>query len=472
VKPWGGRFEKDTDKLVEAFTASIPFDKRLAAQDISGSIAHCRMLAKCGIITEEESVSIIEGLKEILEEIRLGTLTFPIESEDIHMRIEKRLIEKIGSTGGKLHTARSRNDQVALDMHMFVKQEIQNSLGLLRKLQRTIIDLSETYIDVLMPGYTHLQRAQPVLFSHHMLAYFWMFQRDAQRLDDTLKRVDNMPLGAGALAGTTFPINRKMVADELGFKAIYANSMDAVSDRDFVVEFMFCASLIMIHLSRLSEDLILWSTSEFGFIEMDDAYTTGSSIMPQKKNPDIAELVRGKSGRTIGNLVGILTVLKGLPMTYNRDMQEDKELLFDTTDTLMASLEVYSDMLGTIKPNRERMRKAVEGDMCTATDLADYLVRKGMPFRDAHAKVGLLVHKCLSEGKSLNHLTENELKEVSALFDKDCLGVLSADECIASRRIEGGTAITKVLEQLTQAKDSLNNRIGGMEFESTTGFDT
>jgi len=472
VKLWGGRFEKDTDKLVEAFTASIPFDKRLAVQDISGSIAHCGMLAKCRIITEEESVSIIEGLKEILVEIREGTLEFPIESEDIHMRIEKRLIEKIGSMGGKLHTARSRNDQVALDMHMFVKQQIQDALGLLRNLQLTIVGLSEKYLDVLMPGYTHLQRAQPVLFSHHLLAYFWMLQRDVQRLNEALKRADNMPLGAGALAGTTFPIDRTMVADELGFGDIYANSMDAVSDRDFVVEYIFCASLIMIHLSRLSEDLILWNTSEFGFIELDDAYTTGSSIMPQKKNPDIAELVRGKSARTIGNLVGILTMLKGLPMTYNRDMQEDKELLFDTTDTLIASLKVYSAMLETIKPNRERMRKAVEGDMCTATDLADYLVRKGMPFRDAHAIVGSLVQKCLNEGKSLIHLSEQELKQASPLLDIDCLKVLSADECIASRKIEGGTATSKVLEQLKKAKDILNNRIGGMEIESTNGFDT
>lgn len=472
MKPWGGRFKKDTDKLVEAFTASIPFDRRLAAQDILGSIAHSRMLSKCGIITEAESIAIIEGLQEILEEIRAGSLDFPIESEDIHMRIEKRLIEKIGSTGGKLHTARSRNDQVALDMHMFVKQEIYDILALVRKLQQVIITISEKYIDVLMPGYTHLQRAQPVLFSHHLLAYFWMFERDAQRLNDALRRVDKMPLGAGALAGTTFPINRRMVADELGFLDIYANSMDAVSDRDFVAEFIFCASLIMIHLSRLSEDLILWSASEFGFVELDDAYTTGSSIMPQKKNPDIAELVRGKSGRTIGNLVGILTMLKGLPMTYNRDMQEDKEMLFDTTDTLKASLEVYSAMLETIKPNRERMRRAVENDMCTATDLADYLVRKGMPFRDAHAVVGSLVHKCLNSGKSLTELTESELKEASALLDKDCLLVLSADECIKARKTEGGTAISAVLEQLVKAKEIINNKIGGMEVESTIGSDT
>lgn len=455
MKPWGGRFEKETDKLVEAFTASIPFDKRLVKQDISGSMAHCRMLAKCGIITEQESKSIIDGLKEILEEIHVGTLAFPIESEDIHMCIEKHLIEKIGIPGGKLHTARSRNDQVALDMHMFVKQEIHNALELVIELQQTIVVLSEKYIDVIMPGYTHLQRAQPVLFSHHLLAYFWMLQRDAQRLQDALKRVDNMPLGAGALAGTTFPIDRRVVADELGFEAIYDNSMDAVSDRDFVAEFLFCASLIMIHLSRLSEDLILWNTSEFGFVELDDAYTTGSSIMPQKKNPDIAELVRGKSGRTIGNLVGMLTMLKGLPMTYNRDMQEDKELLFDTTDTLKTSLEVYSAMLGTIRPNRERMRKAVEGDMCTATDLADYLVRKGLAFRDAHAIVGSLVQKCITAGKSLTQLTESELKEASALLDKECIGVLSADECIASRNTEGGTAILKVREQLMKAKQIL-----------------
>lgn len=457
MKPWGGRFKKNTDKLVEAFTASIPFDKRLANEDISGSIAHCRMLAKCGIITEQESNLIINGLKEIAEEIRLGSHEFPIESEDIHMFVEKLLIKKIGSLGGKLHTARSRNDQVALDTHIFVREEISNVLALVRNLQQTIIGISEKYIDCVMPGYTHLQRAQPVLFSHHLLAYFWMLHRDAQRLQDAQERVNNMPLGAGALAGTTFPIDRKMVADELKFKAVYDNSMDAVSDRDFVAEFMFCASLVMIHLSRFSEDLILWNTSEFGFISLDDAYTTGSSIMPQKKNPDIAELVRGKSGRTIGNLVGMLTMLKGLPMTYNRDMQEDKELLFDTTDTLKLSLEVFSAMLATIKPDRNRMRNAVEGDMCTATDLADYLVRKGMAFRDAHAVVGSLVQKCLTQGKPLTQLTSAELKESSALLEKDCLEVLSAEKCIASRKTEGGTAVSKVREQLAKAKRILEN---------------
>jgi len=456
MKLWGGRFTKETDKFVEAFSASIPFDKRLASEDILGSIAHCSMLADCDIISIDEGKAIIGGLKEILEEIQRDELTFPIEAEDIHMRVEQRLIEKIGIVGKKLHTGRSRNDQVALDMHMFVKKEISAVLSLVRNLQKAIVDVATKCIDVLMPGYTHMQRAQPVLFSHHLLAYFWMLERDAGRLKDCLKRADTMPLGAGALAGTTFPINREMVAQILDFSSIYENSMDAVSDRDFVAEFIFCSSLIMIHLSRLSEDLILWSTSEFGFVEIDDAFTTGSSIMPQKKNPDIAELVRGKTGRSMGNLVGIMTILKGLPLSYNRDMQEDKELLFDMVDTVESSLKVYAEMFASIKPNKEKMLKAVEGDMCCATDLADYLVRKGLPFRDAHEVVGKLVAKCLHENKALTDLSLRELVEASSFFEIDAQKVLSPEACIKARSARGGTAKSSVEEQLRKAKLLMN----------------
>ncbi|MBS4029816.1 MAG: argininosuccinate lyase [Clostridiales bacterium] len=452
MKLWGGRFNKETDALVEEFTASIFFDHRLAEEDIRGSMAHCKMLAACGIIAQEEADTMLAGLTEISDEIKRGEMEFFPSLEDIHMHVEKRLIEKIGPVGGKLHTGRSRNDQVALDMHMFVKKEILATASLLTNLQEAIIATAEANMDTVMPGYTHLQRAQPVLFAHHLMAYFWMLQRDRERFLDGYKRADWLPLGAGALAGTTFPINREMVAAELGFAKLYENSMDAVSDRDFVAEYLFNASLLMTHLSRLSEDLILWNSAEFGFITLDDAFTTGSSIMPQKKNPDVAELVRGKTGRVLGNLLGLLTVLKGLPLAYNKDMQEDKEGLFDTVDTIKVSLTLYAAMLRTIATDKERMYAAVAGDFASATDLADYLVRKGLPFRDAHAVVGKLVGKCVVEKRRLVDLSEAELREASPLFEAEALALLPPEACVAARTSRGGTARSAVEEQLTRAK--------------------
>lgn len=452
MKLWGGRFNKETDALVEEFTASIFFDHRLAEEDVRGSMAHCKMLAACGIIAQEEAEAMLAGLGEIIDEIKRGEMEFSPSLEDIHMHVEKRLIEKIGPVGGKLHTGRSRNDQVALDMHMFVKKEILATASLLVNLQEAIIATAKANMDTVMPGYTHLQRAQPVLFAHHLMAYFWMLQRDRERFLDGYKRADWLPLGAGALAGTTFPINREMVAEELGFAKLYENSMDAVSDRDFVAEYLFNASLLMIHLSRLSEDLILWNSAEFGFITLDDAFTTGSSIMPQKKNPDVAELVRGKTGRVLGNLLGLLTVLKGLPLAYNKDMQEDKEGLFDTVDTIKVSLTLYAAMLRTIETDKERMYGAVAGDFASATDLADYLVRKGLPFRDAHAVVGKLVGKCVAEKRRLVDLSEAELREASPLYDAEALALLPPEACVAARTSRGGTARQAVEEQLARAK--------------------
>lgn len=455
MKLWGGRFSKDTDQLVEGFTASISFDQRLAEEDIAGSMAHCRMLGKQGIISPEETEAILAGLAEVQEEIRRGELTFSLALEDIHMHVEKRLTEIIGPAGGKLHTARSRNDQVALDMHLYVKKEILAVSSLIASLQQAIVEVASDNLEVIMPGYTHLQRAQPVLFSHHLLAYFWMLERDRERFMDAYKRADWFPLGAGALAGTTFPIDREMMAGELGFSKLYENSLDAVSDRDFVAEFHFAATLLMVHLSRLSEDLILWSTAEFGFAVLDDAFTTGSSMMPQKKNPDVAELVRGKTGRVLGSLVGLLTMLKGLPLAYNKDMQEDKEGLFDTVDTLKMSLTLYAAMLRTLKINEERMYAAVAGDFASATDLADYLVRKGLPFREAHAVVGGLVGRCVAEGRQLSDLTAGEMQEASPLLGAEALPLLLPEACVAARQARGGTAREAVVEQLKRARELL-----------------
>lgn len=463
MKLWGGRFSKDTDQLVEEFTASISFDQRLAEEDIAGSMAHCRMLGKQGIISPEETEAILAGLAEVQGEIRRGELTFSLALEDIHMHVEKRLTEIIGPAGGKLHTARSRNDQVALDMHLYVKKEILAVSSLIASLQQAIVEVASDNLEVIMPGYTHLQRAQPVLFSHHLLAYFWMLERDRERFMDAYKRADWFPLGAGALAGTTFPINREMVAGELGFSKLYENSLDAVSDRDFVAEFHFAATLLMVHLSRLSEDLILWSTAEFGFAVLDDAFTTGSSMMPQKKNPDVAELVRGKTGRVLGSLVGLLTMLKGLPLAYNKDMQEDKEGLFDTVDTLKMSLMLYAAMLRTLKINEERMYAAVAGDFASATDLADYLVRKGLPFREAHAVVGGLVGRCVAEGRQLSNLTAEEMRDASPLLGAEALPLLLPEACVAARQARGGTARETVVEQLKKARELLATPITGEE---------
>ena len=453
MKLWGGRFDKDTDRLMEEFTASIFFDRRLAEEDIAGSMAHCRMLASQGIISPEEAGLILEGLAEIREEIRRGEFTYSAVLEDIHLHVEQRLTEKIGPAGGKLHTARSRNDQVALDMHLYVRKEILAVTSLVASLQQVILEVAGAHLDVIMPGYTHLQRAQPVLFSHHLLAYFWMLARDRERFLDAYKRADWMPLGAGALAGTTFPVDREMVAAELGFARLYENSLDAVSDRDFVAEFLSAAALLMVHLSRFSEDLILWSSSEFAFVTLDDAFTTGSSMMPQKKNPDIPELVRGKAGRVLGSLVAVLTMLKGLPLAYNKDMQEDKEGLFDTVDTLKICLKLYAAMLRTVKINAAQMYAAASGDFASATDLADYLVRQGLPFREAHAVVGRLVGSCVNSGRRLSELTPEEMREVSPLLGAEALLLLAPEACVAARRARGGTAREAVEEQLKKARE-------------------
>jgi len=459
MKLWGGRFDKETDRLVEEFTASISFDRRLAEEDIAGSIAHCRMLASQGIISAEEAGQILAGLEQVREEIRRGEFTYSAVLEDIHLHVEQRLTEIIGPVGGKLHTGRSRNDQVALDMHLYIRKVILAVASLVGSLQQVILDVAAANLEVIMPGYTHLQRAQPVLFSHHLLAYFWMLARDRERLMDAYKRADWMPLGAGALAGTTFPVDREMVAAELGFARLYENSLDAVSDRDFVAEFIFNASLLMVHLSRFSEDLVLWSSSEFAFVTLDDAFTTGSSMMPQKKNPDIPELVRGKTGRVLGSLVAIMTMLKGLPLAYNKDMQEDKEGLFDTVDTVKACLTLYAALLRTMKINARKMYAAAAGDFASATDLADYLVRQGLPFREAHAVVGRLVGSCVATGRSLPELTPEELLQASPLLGAEALLLLAPEACVAARRARGGTAREAVEMQLEKAKEFMAQKL-------------
>ena len=453
MKLWGGRFKKETDKKVEAFTASAPFDWRLAAEDIRGSKAHAAMLKRIGVLTEEEEKKIQQGLDEIFREIEEGTFVFKVELEDVHMNIEKRLTDKVGPLGGKLHTARSRNDQVALDMHLFMLKENEAVSGLLHSLQAELLELAQGNLDVIFPGYTHLQRAQPLLFAHHMLAYFWMFQRDRERLQSQRKGCDLMPLGSGALAGTGFPVDREGVAAELGFSRLYENSLDAVSDRDFLVDFLAAAATIMMHLSRFCEEIVLWSSAEFNFIDLDDAYTTGSSIMPQKKNPDVAELVRGKTGRVYGHLMALLTVLKGLPLAYNKDMQEDKEGLFDAVDTVKDCLLLFTEMLKTLKVNREAMHQAASRDFSNATDLADYLVRQeGLPFREAHEVVGKMVAYCLDAGKYLQELTEEEYRSFHPRLGEEVREHLTPEGVVSARTSRGGTAPAAVKEQLNLAR--------------------
>ena len=449
-KPWSGRFEKETDKLVEEFTASISFDKRLYKYDIEGSIAHCMMLAKCKIIKNGEAEKIIKGLRDIKKEIDVGRFKFDIALEDIHMNIERRLIDKIGTVGGKLHTARSRNDQVALDIRLYLRDEIGEIVSLIRGLKKSIVKKAKGNIDVIMPGYTHLQMAQPVLFSHHLLAYYDMFDRDEERFLDMLKRVNVMPLGSAAMAGTNYPIDRKYVAKLLQFPAVTTNSMDAVGDRDFSIEFLSTSAILMMHLSRFSEELIIWSTSEFGFIELDDSFCTGSSIMPQKKNPDVPELVRGKTGRVYGNLMSLLTTMKSLPLAYNKDMQEDKEPLFDTVDTVKASLLIYSKMIGTIKLNRDRLGEAVFQGFMTATDMADYLVMKGLPFRDAHEVVGKVVSFCIKNNKLLSDLTFYELQKFSKSFKKDIFSFIKTEKSVDRKDVIGGTSKRQVLMRIAE----------------------
>ena len=443
AKLWGGRFSKNTNELVDAFNASIEFDKRLSHEDIRGSIAHAKMLAKCGIIPAEDGEKIVAGLQDILKDIEAGNFAFEVALEDIHMNVEARLTERIGSAGARLHTARSRNDQVALDMHMYMKREVAEIAELLINFEKALLSVAKEHEKTLMPGYTHLQRAQPITFAHHLLAYFNMLQRDFRRLMGVWEGADMMPLGAGAIAGTTFPIDRFYVADQLNFGKVYGNSMDAVSDRDYVIEFLSFASMLMMHLSRLSEEFCLWSSTEFGFIELDDGFATGSSMMPQKKNPDIAELVRGKTGRVYGHLQAMLVTAKGLPLTYNKDLQEDKEGFFDAVDTIKFSLAVYRDMILTMTVNVDKMQQAVSKDFSNATDLADYLVRKGLPFRQAHEVVGKCVAYAILNGKFLPEISIEEYKEFSDLFEADLLEALKPENCVAARKSYGGPAFTE-----------------------------
>lgn len=452
---WGGRFTKTTDEMINEFQASIGFDKRMYHEDIAGSIAHATMLAKCGIISDSDKEAILAGLKEILQLIEASKFDFSVDLEDIHMNIEKRLTDAIGEAGGRLHTARSRNDQVALDMHMYVRRQTVEVQKEIRNLQQALVEVAEKYSDVIMPGYTHLQRAQPILFSHHLLAYFGMLARDFARFEGVYKRADIMPLGAGALAGTTFSIDREFVASQLNFEAIYSNSLDAVSDRDYIMEFLSTASILMVHLSRLSEETILWCSREFSFIELDDAHCTGSSMMPQKKNPDISELVRGKTGRVIGHLMAMLTTVKGLPLAYNKDLQEDKEGIFDVIDTVKFSLAVYAQLICGMRVKKDVMRKAVEEDFSNATDLADYLVKKGMPFRQAHAISGTAVHNCIAAGKYLKDMTLEEYKALSPLFEEDVWEAISPEACVANRNSLGGTSYRQLALQIKAAKELL-----------------
>ena len=454
-KPWNGRFAERTDKSVEAFTASIATDRRLYPYDIAGSIAHCKMLARAGVITHEESNNLVEGLGTIKRELDRGDFVFDDSLEDIHMHIEARLLQVAGKVAQKLHTARSRNDQVALDVRMYLREETRQTITLLQALRRVLVDLAKSHADVIMPGYTHIQRAQPVLLAHHLLAYYEMFTRDQNRLRDALTRINVMPLGAAALAGTTYPIDRDYTAQLLDFPKICTNSMDAVSDRDFAMEFLAAAAICMVHLSRWSEELVLWSTAEFGFITLPDAFATGSSIMLQKKNPDVPEIVRGKTGRVVGSLVALLTLMKSLPMAYNRDMQEDKEPLFDAVDTLKACLSINIRMLPRITVNRERMRRAASVGFLNATDMADYLVTQGMPFRKAHACVGSAVAYALDKGQELNQLTLEELKQFSAMIKADIFDHLTLEHMIDRRQSSGGTATENVVRAIADAEHVL-----------------
>jgi argininosuccinate lyase len=454
-KLWGGRFTKKTDQLVEEYTASIMFDKELAEEDIQGSLAHVTMLGKQNILPADDVEKIKDGLHRVLQRIRRGDVEFTIGDEDIHMNIEKALIDDVGSVGGKLHTGRSRNDQVATDMHLWLRKRVVEFVDMLQKLQSALVEQAKANSDTILPGYTHLQRAQPILFAHHLMAYVSMFGRDIERLQDSYKRINVLPLGAGALAGTTFPIDRHFVAEQLHFDRVYENSLDAVSDRDFILEFLSHASIIMMHLSRLSEELILWSSTEFRFVELDDAFCTGSSIMPQKKNPDVPELVRGKTGRIYGNLVGLLTVLKSLPLAYNKDMQEDKEGMFDTVKTLQGALQLFAPMIATMKVNADVMRQAVNQDFSNATDIADFLVGKGMPFRQAHEVIGKTVLYCIQEKKYLLDLKLEEFKQFSSLFDDRIYAVLQPEQVVNARNVYGGTAKEQVLAAIGRAESVL-----------------
>ncbi|MFZ5765201.1 MAG: argininosuccinate lyase [Thermodesulfobacteriota bacterium] len=455
TKLWGGRFAEKTAASVEAFTASIHYDCRLYKQDIAGSLAHARMLVRQGLIAAEEGELIAAGLREIEREIDEGIFVFRPELEDIHMNIEKALVEKVGPAGARLHTARSRNDQVNLDLRLYLRDEAARLTRLVREVRAAFVRLAGRYLGAVMPGYTHLQRAQPVLVSHHLLAYYEMFGRDEERLVDCAKRINVLPLGAAALAGTGLPIDREFVARELNFPRVTANSMDTVGDRDFAVEFVSVCTLIQLHLSRLAEELVLWSTEEFRFVELADSFCTGSSIMPQKKNPDIPELIRGKSGRVVGNLMALITMLKGLPLTYNRDLQEDKEPVFDTVDTLSRELAITAELLANLKFNTARLEDATKSGYMTATDLADYLVLKNMPFRQAHAVVGQTVAYCIKQKKELVDLSLEELRQFAPAIETDVFDVLAVKGSVDSRRSIGGTAISRVREALALAEQEM-----------------
>jgi len=455
-KPWSGRFTHKTSGIVESFTESISFDKRLWKHDIRGSIAHAKMLAKQGIIPAKDADAIVKGLLEISAEIESGKFRFRQELEDIHMNIEAELARKIGPAGKKLHTARSRNDQVALDIRLYLREETEDIISKILQFQKTLLLIAENHIDTIMPGYTHLQRAQPVLLSHHLLAYMEMIERDKSRFADSLKRLNVLPLGACALAGTTLPSDRTFVARELGFKTVSANSIDTVSDRDFAVEFLSCACICIMHLSRLAEELVLWSTEEFRFIEISDEFTTGSSIMPQKKNPDVAELIRGKTGRVYGNLMSLLTLMKGLPLSYNRDMQEDKIPLFDTVDTLKICLEIINAMFPGITFNKKRMSATAGEGYSTATDIAEYLVRKGVPFREAHEITGRIVLHCIKKNIGLHELDLKELKAFSQAISKDIFPCLEPAASVRERSSYGGTSPSQVIKQIRRYKKILS----------------
>jgi len=454
-KPWGGRFQGATDRGVEDYTESLSFDARLWRHDIRGSIAHAQMLGRCRIIPRKDASAIVRGLKEIGGEIDGGIFPFRRELEDIHMNIEARLIEKIGPVGGKLHTGRSRNDQVALDVRLYLREETRNLLKGLRHFRKTLFRVARKHVDVILPGYTHLQRAQPILLSHHLLAYYEMICRDEARFEEVLGRINVLPLGSAALAGTPFPIDRQDVARRLGFDTVSENSIDSVSDRDFSIEFVSAASILIMHLSRMSEEIILWASSEFAFIELPDAYATGSSIMPQKKNPDVAELTRGKTGRVYGNLMNLLTVMKGLPLAYNRDMQEDKEPLFDTVDTVVPAVKLMAGMLSGIRVNRRRMAEAARGGFTTATDFADYLVSKGRPFREAHEASGRAVAHCLKKGLDLQDLSLEDLQRFAPETGSDVLEWLSVEGSVARRKSFGGTALERVRARLSEIEKTL-----------------
>ena len=458
-KMWGGRFSGNTVQIVEAFTSSIETDRRLYAYDIQGSVAHCKMLAKAGIISDADAERIIQGLAQVKDEIDREVFEFTDSLEDIHTHIEARLSQLAGKSAHKLHTARSRNDQVALDMRLYLREETKNMVKGLLQLQKALVDLAQAHADVIMPGYTHLQRAQPVLLAHHLMAYYEMFSRDMERFQDGFKRINVLPLGAAALAGTPHPIDREYTARLLGFDKVSANSIDTVSDRDFIIEFLANAGLCMIHLSRLSEEMVLWSSSEFRFIELSDAFTTGSSIMPQKKNPDVAELVRGKTGGVLGDLFALLTLVKGLPLAYNRDMQEDKTHLFHTVDTLRQTLAVYAQMLANTMVNKEVMLHAASGGYLNATDLADYLVAKGIPFREAHACVGRAVVHALEENKELHALSLTELKSFCDLIEADVYDLLTPEQMVKRRKSWGGTAPQRVAAAMAEAQKRLAQEI-------------